>query len=122
MSVLFIVAGEPVPKGRPRFNRATGKPYTPRETVAYEDMVATYAMKQGQRFEGPVSVTVTFKCKPRGDIDNLAKAVLDGLQKGRLLADDSQVHKLCARFGEPGDGGPCVVVEVAALVPSVTTS
>ena len=35
----------------------------------------------------------------RGDLDNYAKAVLDGLQKGGVLENDKQVIELHLSFG-----------------------
>lgn len=50
---------------------------------------------------GPVSVTLTV-CRPtrgRSDIDNRIKAGLDLLVKQGVLADDSQVQEITARWG-----------------------
>ena len=35
----FVVHGEPVAKGRPRFNRYTGRAFTPEKTINYENLV-----------------------------------------------------------------------------------
>jgi len=48
--VRFVLVGEPVPKGRPRLNKATGAIYTPRETKAYEDAIAMMAMTQREKY------------------------------------------------------------------------
>jgi len=92
--VRFILVGEPVPKGRPRLNKTTGSIYTPKDTVVYEDSIAMMAMTQRERY-GSQLVKITalfFTAKKRGaDIDNLFKAVADGLLKGGILDDDSQI-------------------------------
>ena len=45
----------------------------------------------------------------RRDLDNLAKAVLDGMN-GVLYDDDSQIDNLIIRRGEPMPGGLVEVV------------
>lgn len=54
-----------------------------------------------QPVAGPVSVTLTVCRPPRGrsDIDNRIKAGLDLLVQQRVLADDSQVQEITARWG-----------------------
>jgi Holliday junction resolvase RusA-like endonuclease len=85
--------GEPVPKGRPRLNKTTGTIYTPPETRVYEDSIAMMAMTQREKY-GANLVKVSaifFTAKKRIDCDNCLKAVLDGLMKGGIFDDDSQV-------------------------------
>lgn len=108
---------EPTPKGRPRFTRF-GKPYTPKKTQDYEKQIADYFREQPQSFtfwkDIPVAVNLVFgmpipksasksrkeamaegtiKHTKRGDVDNLAKAVLDALN-GLAWEDDSQIVRL----------------------------
>ena len=109
----------PKPKQRPRLGKGR-RVFTPDETLEFEDLIRTNY--DGPVFEGPVSVDVVFdtdcfvvtitempeSVRPkhvRGDVDNLQKAVLDGLQdkkkKGVVLEvgafpDDRQVHALSA--------------------------
>lgn len=104
--VFFTVPGKPQGKARPRFTRF-GKPYTARKTRAYEETIgwaAKAAMKGRKLLSGPLAVTVTaafVKAQstkntwPTGkpDIDNIGKAVLDGLNK-IVYADDCQVVNL----------------------------
>lgn len=113
-SVSFSVLGTPIPKGRPKFGK--GCVYTPKRTRDYERHIAIEAKiaMQGQTpLSGPLSVTVTaFFLVPKswpkgrkayalhgnihptsrttGDIDNLAKAALDGMN-GVAFVDDHQV-------------------------------
>lgn len=64
----------------------------------------------------PRSVTYPMKAQP-GDIDNLAKSVLDALQLAGVIADDKTVTDLvaCKRFVE--DGHPeGVEVELTAWI------
>jgi Holliday junction resolvase RusA-like endonuclease len=48
---------------------------------------------KGEPLEGQVSVRADFYMDGRGDLDNRAKQLLDGI-KGRAFADDSQVWEL----------------------------
>jgi Holliday junction resolvase RusA-like endonuclease len=102
------IAMTPRAKGRPRMTR-TGRTYTPKTTKDAEALIG--AAWDGPRFDGPVDVTITFavneimitvrshktehRSKVRGDIDNLCKTVLDGLN-GVAWDDDRQVVTLHA--------------------------
>ena len=116
----FEVPGKPRGKARPRFAR--GRAYTPAETAAYENLVGLmYKQAGGQCLEGPIDLHITayFPIPPsapkakraqmasgciqhtiRPDADNLAKAILDGLN-GIAFTDDKQVWRLAVekRYG-----------------------
>lgn len=139
-TVRLVIPGDPVGKGRPRFVRATGRTYTPKATQDYEARVASIA--RGAVYlaplYGPLRVEIDAVCArpatrpasvdrdawnaghriPRigkPDVDNVAKAVLDGLVKGGLVADDTHVTRLTvARWYAARGEGPHVVVEVSA--------
>lgn len=106
----FEIPGDPVPKGRPRFSMA-GKPrtYTPRRTREYEEAVgwAYRSARSGGPHGGPVVLRIAIRERPgrRGDIDNYAKAILDGLN-GIAWIDDDQVVGLTVAVArgaeEPG--------------------
>lgn len=94
----FTVPGRPIPKGRPRVG-AHGT-ITPQRTKDYEQQVG-YAALQAMPPEsrtvplypsGDIYMSVTFYTST-GDIDNLAKSILDGLN-GVVWMDDSQVVAL----------------------------
>jgi Holliday junction resolvase RusA-like endonuclease len=115
----FVVPGNPIAKGRPRFVRATGRTFTPPKTAIYECAVADYAasaMNGREPFEGPLRVTIraTFlvpqswsqkrknaavwkTSKP--DADNLAK-IVDAMN-AIVWRDDAQVCELTVqkRYG-----------------------
>jgi Holliday junction resolvase RusA-like endonuclease len=111
----LVIHGKPVGKARPRFSRRGNKvvTFTPRETQIYEQNVkslAQVAMLGKAMLEGPVKVTITayFAHKKktgwhisRPDIDNVVKAILDGLN-GVVFADDAVVAQLVAskHYGE----------------------
>jgi len=112
MKIVFTIKGEPKGKGRPRFTK-TGRVYTPAETSQYEALVGlSYRNSaKGYKFTSPVRVTIkAFHKPPKGkskkvvedmlngrilptkkpDADNIAKIVLDGLNKV-AWDDDTQV-------------------------------
>lgn len=93
----FTIYGNPVPKGRHRSTRS-GHSYTPQRTRDYEARVADAAMMANVRpLTGDVSLTVVFYrgSAHRCDLDNLVKAVSDGIN-GIAFVDDVQVVELHA--------------------------
>jgi Holliday junction resolvase RusA-like endonuclease len=115
----YIVYGEPVGKGRPRFARR-GKftsTYTPQKTKTYEDeirIMAKAAMGASEPLETPMTVAIYIRVgipasyskqkrkdalegiiKPtkKPDLDNIAKCFLDGMNDIVYL-DDKQVVNL----------------------------
>ena len=107
----FVVPGLPRGKGRPRFSR-NGHTYTPKDTILYENLVAT--SYYGGKLEGDLSAKIVcyfpipksmskkkrefmltervyYNHKP--DLDNLAKIILDSLN-GIAFDDDRQVVRL----------------------------
>lgn len=112
----FVVPGTPRGKGRPRFFKRGGHvgTYTDDKTAAYENLVrlACGAVKGGP-FTGPVRLTVRAlfpipkswsKAKrdaagchtSKPDLDNVVKAVKDGLT-GSAWLDDSLVYSIDAK-------------------------
>lgn len=118
--ISFIVYGEPVAKGRPRFtvNRKTGRPYvyTPSKTASAEDQIKTMVSgaKPFQR-DVPLCLTITtVRTKPKSakkdrvypittpDWDNYAKLVCDAINK-LAYEDDAQIVDVIykKRYGSP---------------------
>ena len=117
MKVDFVIQGKVQAKQRPRFNRYSGKTYTPNETIAYENWVKTCYLekyKDKELMEKPLRVTIkayfeipksaSKKRKQqmmdneilpmvKPDTDNIAKGVLDSLN-GIAYKDDKQVVEL----------------------------
>ena len=117
--VNYIVYGEPVGKGRPRFaKRGTFvSTYTPQKTKTYEDeirMMAKAAMGASEPLDTPVTVAIYIRVgipasyskqkrkdalsgvlKPtkKPDLDNVAKCHLDAIQ-GIIIFDDKLVVNL----------------------------
>jgi Holliday junction resolvase RusA-like endonuclease len=88
------VPGRPVPKGPPR-KSARGHWYTPKRTVDFENLIAWHVLSDTRvRFgtkEVKVRIEMWTHTPLRGDTDNYVKSILDGLQKGGLFDNDSQV-------------------------------
>lgn len=113
MRISFTIHGEPRGKGRPRFSRS-GRVFTDPKTVAYERAIKATAqsvMAGRAALDGPVWVRIeAFLAAPssvskkkraamlsgelrptkRPDLDNIDKAILDGIN-GVVFKDDSQV-------------------------------
>lgn len=110
----FIIKGEAVPKGRPRVN-SKGWLYTPKRTKDYEELVASSYV--GDKLTGALKVEIcVFMAIPKsenkanrlkmargdirptkanGDLDNIVKSILDGLN-GIAYEDDRQVVEITA--------------------------
>lgn len=107
--ITFSVTGLPVPQGSKTIAKGGGKTWLRDANAArlkpWRAKVAA-AADLGVTFDCPVSVFAVFYLprpqKPRwwapavkvGDVDKLARALLDGLTDGGLLADDSRVVDL----------------------------
>ena len=106
--VSFVINVRPFGKQRHRTSR--GRTYTPKETVAYEKLIAQEAALHFKKpFDGPVSVDIIALFKPakswskkktaaawaqphtqKPDLDNVMKAICDGMNK-IAYHDDSQI-------------------------------
>jgi Holliday junction resolvase RusA-like endonuclease len=124
---MFTVYGTPTPKGRPKFSTRGKFPvaYTPEKTKAYEfevGMMALAAMGGSKPLEGALEafIYVTFavpesyskkrleaclngseKHTKKPDLDNVAKCVIDGMDK-IVFDNDSQITSIHATkvYGE----------------------
>ena len=129
------IPGEPVGKGRPRATVRGGfvRTYTPKCTADWERGAAVVLANKwsGAPLEGPVSVgllalfprpqRMVWKRKPMPrepftrspDVDNVAKAVLDALEKAGVLSNDKLVWSLdCVALYCDGAEEPRVIVRV----------
>lgn len=119
----FTIPLPPKPKKRPQHGK--GYTFTPKETREYEEIVGFYARRAIKRpLTGAISVKMDFympipkswskakkeaaecgELRPTGtpDIDNLAKAILDGMNDGIGYCDDKQIVSLTCNewYGEP---------------------
>ena len=113
-SLTITIPGTPQGKGRPRFSGKSRTTYTPAKTAAYEAVVgrmATLGMRGRDQFHGPLHITMRahmpipaswskakrnqallgeLKPTSKPDLDNILKALADGLQ-GIVYDDDSAI-------------------------------
>jgi Holliday junction resolvase RusA-like endonuclease len=106
--VSFEVIGQPVPKARARTVRKGDRvwSFTPKKVAAWEKIIREEALKHfEQPFSGPLALELIFYMKrPKSrrkeayvhttpDLDNLEKAVLDGLNEVAYKDDRLVVAK-----------------------------
>lgn len=111
---MVVVEGKIKGKARPRFNTKTGRAFTPGDTITYENWIkCCYQEQDGKFIDGPVSARIEVYYKipksytkkrvqairdgvemplKKPDSDNIAKIVLDSLNK--IAFDDAQVVEL----------------------------
>ena len=114
---MIVVEGKVKSKQRPRFNTRTGRAFTPKDTVSYENWIKiNYQQQSNEYLEGFLKATVIIYFEipksyskkriqsiregkeypsTKKDIDNICKIVLDSLN-GIAYKDDSQVVELVA--------------------------
>ena len=112
---MVVVEGKIKGKARPRFNTKTGRAFTPGDTITYENWIkCCYQEQDGKFIDGPVSARIEVYYKipksytkkrvqairdgvemplKKPDSDNIAKIVLDSLNK-IAFDDDAQVVEL----------------------------
>lgn len=138
--VSFVINATPVAKGRPRFSRQHSTKqvvaYTPKRTRDYEAQVLEAAkphfteiicepshlyieiiFPRPQRLMAKRHPDGLIPHDKRPDLDNLAKAVMDGL--GPLLKDDALITKLTASkyYAERGGEARTIVSVVTNHTP-----
>ena len=125
MQYEFEVEGTIVGKERPRINMYTGNVYTPNRTKDYEELIQqSFIIKYPhyQMLENRIAMEITAYMKipkntskikteemlsntlsptKKPDIDNIAKSVLDAMNKF-VFKDDNQVSKISVekKYGE----------------------
>lgn len=112
---MIVVEGKIKGKARPRFNTKTGRAFTPGDTITYENWIkCCYQEQDGKFIDGPVKARIEVYYKipksytkkrvqairdglemplKKPDSDNIAKIVLDSLNK-IAFDDDAQVVEL----------------------------
>lgn len=138
MEINFVVPGQPVGKGRPKFARRGNfmTAYTPEKTASYENLVkvkAQEAMNGREPIQGAVSLLINLYVTPpsswskkkqraalegeirptsKPDFSNVLKAVEDGMN-GIVYLDDKQI--VIVNGSKSYAVTPGAVVEVRAL-------
>lgn len=133
MKLSFFLHGRPIPKQSARIGKFGG--YQPKRIKQYADKVRVYCIQalskeQWKVSERPVRVEMDF-CFPwpsntkkalveqrlprikRPDLDNLAKAILDGMDA--LWVDDAQVANLVVRKLNVPRGEEGVSIDVSYI-------
>lgn len=117
-SLVLLVKGAPVPKGRPRFNHKTGNVYTPKETRDAEDTLGTLLKVAGARPDANhnYQVVLDFVLADDGtadgiDLDNLIKLVLDAANKV-AWNDDRQVTNIQATVTRTNTVAPHTMIQI----------
>lgn len=112
---MIIVEGKIKGKARPRFSTKTGRAFTPKDTISYENWIKfNYQEQEGRYLEGAIKARIEVYYKipksytkkrilgireglehplKKPDSDNVAKIVLDSLNN-IAFHDDSQVVEL----------------------------
>jgi Holliday junction resolvase RusA-like endonuclease len=101
--VAITVRGVPVPLQRSRTSR--GRHYLPKRSKTYRDLVQAEWMAAGRPSLGGAPFTMSarfYGANPRGDLDNLVKAILDGLST-LAFTDDKQLVCLSGCHKLPAD-------------------
>lgn len=121
----FEIFGKAVPLARARFSR--GHAYTPLKSRNYEQRVKLLA-KKAMGLNKPTSAPIAIVleeirqhkvkrgwCDKRPDLDNIVKALLDGMN-GVVYRDDGQVAiiKAAKRYVNKGER-PRVIVKIFSL-------
>lgn len=117
--IQFVVEGQPVPKGRPRFSVKTGRGYTPAKTRKAEEAIAKAYKAKYKTKMFPAGIPLELVCvfylqMPKSwskekaeqmeggyplkvpDVDNLTKTAQDALN-GVAYADDKYIAVIHAQ-------------------------
>lgn len=134
ISLLLQIPGKPGAKQRPRFNRSTGRAFTPEATANYENLIKTLFLEKYPSYEptdDPVNLNVVavyeipkswskkkkiaaaeHKIFPgRPDIDNILKVCQDGLNNVAYL-DDAQIKKATVSKVYGDRPGVTILIEI----------
>jgi Holliday junction resolvase RusA-like endonuclease len=106
ITLSFTIPGVPVPQARARAGKG-GRHYTPEKSRRYMSHVAGCAFRAAllagatweRRGRGPFGCTIdVYRSANRGDADNFAKAIKDGISQAGVWADDRYVTALITRL------------------------
>ena len=122
----ILLFDEVVPQPRPRFSRATGRVYMPKQYKKWILDTTIIMRRQGalEPLTGPTEARIVFvverpKSRTRKnnknqripkdtkpDLDNMVKSIMDALQISCILKNDSCVYRLTTEkwYGKEGEG------------------
>ena len=140
--IRFWIPGRPVPKGRPR--SWNGRMVTPKSTRDFEARIASACdridvpipgswdgvvlgvhicavHKRTGRETAKIRRQLAIKARHRSDLDNIVKSTVDGIQRSRLMLDDSHVvsldaWRMVAPFDSPKLEGVLIGVAFAKVI------
>lgn len=113
-TIALKIEGNITPKARPRFN---GRAYLPSKYRNWKEQAIAQIQQQLLVSHQPISkcgITLNLYGSLRGDLDNLAGAILDSLVQSGAIADDrlSIVRKLCISHEPSKIKGCQILIEV----------
>jgi Holliday junction resolvase RusA-like endonuclease len=127
------VTGRPMAFKRPGFGPWNGKRYNCNKqdqgdfVAALDELYTVHALRKSTFGAGEeLEATIIFYMPPpkkagkitgRTDLDNLAKFVLDAVQKGAIVTDDAQVTRLILekKFGTEQKGATSITIRKRAI-------
>ena len=101
LKVSFTVPGEPVGKGRPRFNTHSGRAFTPQKTASYENLVKLEYQMQVKENPFPEKQMLKLSIKayfgiPKSASKKVRQAMLSGEQQPVKKPDIDNIFKVIA--------------------------
>ena len=93
---MVIVTGKIKGKARPRFNTKTGRAFTTRDTIVYENLVKRCYQEQcGKRLNGAIRMRIEVYYKiPKSYSKKRVQAIRDGLERPIKTPDIDNIEKI----------------------------
>lgn len=93
---MIIIDGKIKGKARPRFNIKTGRTFTPKDTVSYENWVKMCYQQQGGKYlKGSIKAEIVAYYKiPKSYTKKRTKAIKDGLEHPNKKPDTDNIAKI----------------------------
>ena len=93
---MIVVEGKIKGKARPRFNTKTGRAFTPGDTITYENWIkCCYQEQDGKFIDGPVSARIEVYYKiPKSYTKKRVQAIRDGVEMPLKKPDSDNIAKI----------------------------
>lgn len=93
---MVVVEGKIKGKARPRFNTKTGRAFTPGDTITYENWIkCCYQEQCGKFIDGAVKARIDVYYKiPKSYTKKRVQAIKDGLEKPLKKPDSDNIAKI----------------------------